>query len=310
MTQNTGQKPVKVSLIQQGAQPDDKEKVIADLLRTVDEVAQKERPDFMMPVEFATTQYVCGVQDTKYYEWAEPIPGPTTELFAEKAKKYEMVFLLPMYEKANVEGVLYNSVVVLGPDGKIIEGTMPDGSTIHRYAKMHIPRGFAPDGRQIDETFYFSGGSGFPTFQTPKGKIGILICYDRHYPEGWRMLALQGAEVVFNPACAMLLVPEKGATSKSMYVSELQTMAMQHCVWVCATNRVGIEEVQDVKLDFYGMSAFYHPTGEIVAQASSTEPEVLTQVIDLGLTSRMRTFWSYYRHRRPDQYTLIDKPMI
>ncbi len=187
---------------------------------------------------------------------------------------------------------------------------MADGSKIHRYAKMHIPRGFAPDGRQIDETFYFSGGPGFPVFQTPKGKIGILICFDRHYPEGWRMLTLQGAEVIFNPACAMLLVPEKGATSKSMYIAELQTMAMQNCVWICATNRVGVEEVKDVKLDFYGLSGFYHPTWEMVALASSTEPEVLTQTIDLAETARMRSFWSYYKFRRPDQYTLIDSPMI
>ncbi len=310
MPERKSQRLVKISLIQQGPQPDNKEEIIEELLKKVDEVAEKERPDFMMPTELATMPYCCGVQDVRYFDWAETIPGPTTELFAEKAKKYEMVFLLPIYEKASVEGIRYNSTVVLGPDGKIIEGIMPDGSRVKRYSKVHIPRVILPTGQQIDERFYFDGGPGFPTFQTPKGKIGIVICYDRHFPEIWRAMSLQGAEVVFCPACAMVLTPERGATSKAMYTSELQTMAMQNIIWICATNRVGIEEVQGVKLDFYGMSAIYHPTGEIVAQAPSTEPAVINHVIDLEETARMRGFWSYFRYRRPEQYGLVCSPML
>lgn len=314
MPEKKSQRLVKISLIQHGPhsaiKENIKEEITQWLLKKVDEVAEKERPDFMMPTELATTPYCCGVQDVRYFDWAEPIPGPTTELFAEKAKKYEMVFILPMYEKAKVEGVRYNSTVVLGPDGKIIEGIMPDGSRVNRFAKVHIPRLVLPTGQQIDERFYYDGGPGFPIFHTPKGKIGIYTCYDRHFPEGWRALSLQGAEVIFNPACAMILTPEKGAISKSMYTAELQTMAMQNIVWICAANRVGIEEVGGVKLDFYGMSAIYHPTGEIVAQASSTEAEVINQVIDLEETARMRGFWSFMRYRRPELYGLVCSPMV
>jgi beta-ureidopropionase len=315
MEEKKSQRLVKISLIQHGPHSemigkDSKEAATEWLLKKVDEIAAKERPDFMMPTELATIPYCCGIRDVKYFDWAEPIPGPTTELFAEKAKKYEMVFLLPIYEKAKVEGVRYNSVVVLGPDGKIIEGVLPDGSRVHRYAKMHIPSVVMPNGQHIDERFYFDGGPGFPIFHTPKGKIAVYICYDRHFPEGWIAFALQGAEVIFNPACAMLLTPERGAASEAMYTSELQTMAMQNIVWICATNRVGVEEVGGGKLYFYGKSAIYHPTGAIAAQASSKEADVINQVIDLEETARMRGFWSFYRYRRPELYGLVTKSMV
>jgi N-carbamoylputrescine amidase len=265
----------------------------------------------MMPIELATTPYFCGVRDTRYFEWAETIPGPTTERFGEMAKKYEMVFLLPMYEKVSMPGVRFNSVVVLGPDGKIIEGVMPDGSRVKRYAKVHIPAVVLPNGQHIDERFYFDGGPGFPVFHTPKAKIAAYICYDRHFPEGFRSYALQEVDIVFNPACAPRLAPPKPGleTSETIYTCELQTLAMQHIVWICNTNRVGVEEVQGVKLHFYGKSAIINPTGAVVQQALSETTEIITETIDLAISDRMRDFWSFYRYRRPELYGLLTKPM-
>lgn len=305
--------PVKVSLIQHGPHndgPNAKQNTIEQLLAMVDDTLAREHPDFLMPTELATTPYFCSVRDTRYFEWAEPIPGPTTELFAERARKYGTTILLPMYESASVQGVRYNSVVVLGPEGEIIEGRLPDGRKVKRYAKVHIPALALPDGRQLDERFYFNGGDDFPVFDTPKGTIGIYICYDRHFPEGWRTLALRGAQVVFNPACAVWFEPEKGARSESMYQFELQTMAMQNIVWVCAANRVGTENVQGALTRFYGKSAIYHPTGEIVAAASSEKPQVITHTVDLAEAARMRDFWSFFRFRRPNLYAPLTDPMI
>ena len=108
----------------------------------------------------------------------------------------------------------------------------------------------------------------------------------------------------------MVLTPEKGAISQTIFHCCLQTMAMQNIIWICTANRVGVEEVGGVKLDFYGMSAIYHPTGEIVAQAASTEAEVINQVIDLEQTARMRGFWSFMRYRRPELYEQLCSPMV
>ena len=310
MSEQGRQRLVKITLIQQGPVREEKQQIVEDLLKQVDEVAEKERPDFMMPIELCTTPYFCGVQKYEYFDWAERIPGPSTELFAEKAKKFEMVFLLPIFEKARIEGVYYNSTVVLGPDGSIIEGTLPDGSRVSCYRKNQIPRVAEIDGLRIDERFYFREGVGFSTFNTPKAKIGVVICFDRRFPESWRMCALQGAEIVFNPACAMLLNPKKGASTKAMYTAELQTRALENSFWVANTNKAGAETVGGVKLDFYGSSAIYHPTGAIVVKASDTNPEVISATIDLNEISITRQFLSYFKFRRPDAYTLINKPMV
>jgi N-carbamoylputrescine amidase len=310
MPQDERQRLVKVTLIQQGPVGEDKQKIVEDLLKQVDEVAEKERPDFMMPIELCTTPYFCGVQKYEYFDWAEPIPGPSTELFAEKAKKFEMVFLLPIFEKGRIEGVYYNATVVLGPDGNIIEGTLPDGSRVNCYRKNQIPRVAEINGLRIDERFYFREGPGFCTFDTPKAKIGVVICFDRRFPESWRMCALQGVEIAFNPACAMLLNPKKGASTKAMYNAELQTRALENSFWVANTNKAGVETVGGVSFDFYGLSAIYHPTGAIVVKASDTEPQVISATIDVNEVAATRQFLSYFKFRRPDAYTLIGKSMV
>ena len=303
---------VKVSVIQQGPATKDKEERIRELFKQVDEVAEKEHPDFLLASELSTTQYFpAGSFEPKYFSWAEPIPGPATERFGEKAKKYGICIILPMFEKSSIESVYYNSAAVIGPDGNIIVGTMPDGTKVLRYAKVHIP--YTPSSANIiTERFYFKEGPGFPVFDTPKAKIGILICFDRHYPESFRMLALQGAEIAFVPVASptkFVFGSQSGASAKDMYTPELQTRALENCMWVCSANRVGLEEVHDQKTQFYGLSTIIHPSGKVVLQASSEQPEVISSEIDLEDNSRVRHSIALFKLRRPEVYELIDKPM-
>jgi len=316
---SNGNRKVKVSLIQQGPATDSKEDTVKALLEKIDEVAVNEHPDFLMPTELSTTQYFPACLDQRYFDWAELIPGPSTELFAKKAKQYEMCLILPLYEKATIESVYYNSAVVIGPDGKIVEGVMPDGTKVLRHSKNHIPyMPSIPD--RYNERFYFKEGPGFPVFNTPKAKIGIVICFERRFPESFRMVALQGAEIAFVPVCSFVLPPKPGdyvlapgsggASAEEMYTPELRTRALENCMWVCNANRVGVEEVQGQKTRFYGLSSIIHPSGKVVIQASSTQPEVISYEIDLEENSRVRHSLPTFRLRRPEIYTLIDKHMI
>lgn len=307
---------VKVSLIQQGPASNSKEETVKELLRKVDEVAEKEHPDFLIPTELSTTSYFpAGPFNPKYLEWAETIPGASTERFGEKARKYETCIILPLFERASVHSIYYNSAVVIGPNGKIVEGIMPDGTKVLRYAKIHIP--YMPaDANKITERFYFKEGPGFPVFDTPKAKIGILICYDRRYPESFRMIALQGAEIAFVPVCSPILPPtpgqyifgaQSGASAKDMFTPELQTRALENCMWVCSTNRVGFEEVDGQKTQYYGLSTIIHPSGKVIAQASSEQPEVISSEIDLEDNIRVQNSIVTLKLRRPETYTLINK---
>lgn len=298
---------VKVALIQRGPATEDKEKTRRDLLNEFELVLENERPDFIMPIELCTMPYFPVVRDERYFAWAEPIPGPTTELFAEKARKFDTCVILPIFEKDALKGVYYNSAVVIGPDGGLIYGTMPDGTKIHRYAKTHIAATESSQG-WVDEPFYFTPGPGFPIFETPKGKIGILICYDRHFPEAWRELLFQGAEIVFVPVDSMVAGMEGGATTQDMFVVELRTRALDNCVWVCATNLGGREQVQDKRHTYFGESCIIHPTGQVVALAPSSRPAVISATIDLEEVNTARRNLYTLEHRRPELYNSISRP--
>ena len=315
-----GNRLVKVSLIQQGPATESKEDNITALLKKIDQVAEKEHPDFLMPTELSTTQYFpASRSDQKYFDWAEPIPGPSTKLVGEKAKKYEMCVIFPLFERASIKGVYYNSTVVIGPNGKLVEGIMPDGTRVLRHSKNHVPyMTTIPD--RYNERFYFKEGPGFPVFDTPKARIGIVICFERRFPESFRMIALQGAEVAFVPVCSFVLPPESGdyvlapesggASAEEMYTPELRTRALENCMWVCNANRVGVEEVQNQKTRFYGLSSIIHPSGNVVIQASSTQPEVISYEMDLEENNRVRHSLPTLKLRRPEIYTLLNKPMI
>ena len=230
--------------------------------------------------------YFCQVQDPAYYDYAESVPGPTTERFQALAAELGMVFVLPMYEQEQ-PGVLYNTAAVIDADG----------TYLGKYRKNHIPqvKGFL-------EKFYFRPGNlGYPVFDTAVGKVGVYICYDRHFPEGWRALGLNGAEVVFNPS----------ATSRglSAYLWKLEqpASAVANEYFVGAINRVGIEELGDN--DFYGTSYFVDPEGKFVGEpADGSEPELVVRDLDLDLLADVRNRWAFYRDRRPESYGDLTSP--
>jgi beta-ureidopropionase len=231
--------------------------------------------------------YFCQVQDADYYSYAEAIPdGPTTQLMCEVARQHETVLVVPMYEEEH-PGVYYNTAAVIDADG----------SYLGKYRKTHLPqvKGFW-------EKFYFRPGNlGYPVFDTAVGRIGVYICYDRHFPEGWRALGLAGARIVFNPS----------ATSRglSQYLWQLEqpAAAVANEYFVGAINRVGIEPLGDD--DFYGQSYFADPRGQLVdGTASDAEDDVLVRDLDMDQLREVRDLWAFYRDRRPDAYSALVQP--
>jgi N-carbamoylputrescine amidase len=225
--------------------------------------------------------YFCQVQDSEYFSYTEKIPdGPTTKLMQDLAKETGMVLVVPMFE-IEQEGFYYNTAAVIDADG----------TYLGKYRKTHIPhvKGFW-------EKFYFRPGNmGYPIFDTAVGRIGVYICYDRHFPEGWRALGLAGAKIVFNPS----------ATSRglSMYLWNLEqpAAAVANEYFIGAINRVGTEPLGDN--DFYGSTYFVDPRGQQVGEpASDTEDEVIVRDLDLDLVEEVRQQWAFYRDRRPDVY--------
>ena len=231
--------------------------------------------------------YFCQVQDAEFYSYTEAIPdGPTTRRFQELAAKHEMVLVLPMYEKEK-EGFLYNTAAVIDADG----------TYLGKYRKTHIPqvKGFW-------EKFYFRPGNlGYPVFDTAVGKVGVYICYDRHFPEGWRALGLNGAQIVFNPSAT-----SRGLSSY-LWKLEQPASAVANMYYVGAINRVGVEDLGDN--DFYGTTYFVDPRGQFVGDVcSDREEELIVRDLDLDRIDEDRNQWAFYRDRRPDMYDGIVAP--
>ncbi len=230
--------------------------------------------------------YFCQVQDPKYFDYTETVPGPTTEVMCALAKETGMVLVVPVYEKEQ-EGLFYNTAFVIDADG----------TYLGKYRKHHIPqvKGFW-------EKFYFRPGNlGYPVFATAVGPIGVYICYDRHFPEGWRAFGLGGARIVFNPS----------ATSRglSMYLWNLEqpAAAVANEYFVGAINRVGVEELGDN--DFYGSSYFVDPRGQLVGEAGSQkEDDVIIRDLDMSTLAEVRHTWAFYRDRRPESYGALVEP--
>jgi N-carbamoylputrescine amidase len=231
--------------------------------------------------------YFCQVQDTKYYGYTEHIPdGPTTKMMQELAKETGMVLVVPMYEEDNT-GVYYNTAAVIDADG----------TYLGKYRKTHIPQvaGFW-------EKFYFRPGNlGYPVFETAVGKVGVYICYDRHFPEGARALGINGAEIVFIPSAT------SRGLSQHLWRIEQTSHAIANGYFVGTINRVGIEPLGDN--DFYGQSYFCTPRGEFVGEVGDAhEEELLVRDLDLDLIQEVRNVWQFYRDRRPDAYESLVKP--
>jgi len=228
--------------------------------------------------------YFPAEQDTKWYATAEQVPGPTTERLAEYAKKYKMVMVIPVYEEA-IEGVYYNTAAIIDADGKYLG----------KFRKVQIPHTWPG----FWEKFYFKPGNlGFPVFETAYATIGLFICYDRHFPECARVLALKGAEILFNPSATV--------TGKSKYLWELEqpAQAVANGVFIGANNRVGLEKPWEIG-EFYGTSYFVDPRGQFLVKGSEDRDEVVIADLDLELIREVRDGWQFFRDRRPEMYTEI-----
>jgi N-carbamoylputrescine amidase len=230
--------------------------------------------------------YFCQVQETEYFNYTEAIPdGPTTQRFQSVAREIGMVLVLPMYEVVR-SGLYYNTAAVIDADGRYLG----------KYRKQHIPhtKGFW-------EKFYFRpGDGGYPVFDTAVGKVGVYICYDRHFPEGWRALGVNGAEIVFNPSAT------SRGLSNYLWKLEQPAAAVANEYYVGAINRVGIEPLGDD--DFYGTSYFVDPEGKFVGEpADPYQPELVVRDLDMDLIKVVRDRWAFYRDRRPDAYGDLTK---
>lgn len=231
--------------------------------------------------EVFTQPYFCPSQDAKWYAAAEKIPdGPTVRLMQEYAKKHSMVIVVPIYEE-EITGIYYNTAAVIDADGKYLG----------KYRKTHIPQvaGF------YEKFFFKPGSSGWPVFETAFCKLGVYICYDRHFPEGWRALALNGAEYIVNPSATV------AGLSQYLWKLEQPASAVANGVYIGAINRPGTEDPWNIGR-FYGSSYVVNPRGEFLVEASEDKDELVTADMDMELVREVRNTWQFFRDRRPETY--------
>ena len=228
--------------------------------------------------------YFCPSQDVKWYAAAERIPdGPTVRMMQEYAKKHAMVIVVPIYEE-DMTGVYYNTAAVIDADGKYLG----------KYRKTHIPQvaGF------YEKFFFKPGQSGWPVFETAYCKLGVYICYDRHFPEGWRALALNGAEYIVNPSATV------AGLSQYLWKLEQPASAVANGVYIGAINRPGTEAPWNIGR-FYGSSYVVNPRGEFLCEASEDKDELVTTDMDMDVVREVRNLWQFFRDRRPETYNII-----
>ena len=235
--------------------------------------------------EIFNTPYFCAEQQTRWYEAVEKVPdGPTVQMMQSVAKEHGMVLVVPVYEE-EMSGIYYNTAAVIDADGKYLG----------KYRKTHIPH-VAPG---FWEKFYFRPGNlGYPCFDTAFARIGVYICYDRHFPEGARCLGLNGAEIIFNPSATV------AGLSEYLWKLEQPAHAVANGYFVGAINRVGMEAPWNIG-EFYGQSYFCDPRGQIIAEASRDQDELVVADLDMDKIKEVRNTWQFYRDRRPDAYGAI-----
>ncbi|HUO30489.1 MAG TPA: nitrilase-related carbon-nitrogen hydrolase [Bryobacteraceae bacterium] len=226
--------------------------------------------------------YFCAEQQVRWYDFTEPVPdGPTIRRMQDVARENHVALIVPVYE-VEQEGIYYNTAAVIAADG----------GYLGKYRKTHIPH-VAPG---FWEKFYFRPGNlGYPVFDVGGVRVGVYICYDRHFPEGARALGLNGAEIVFNPSATV------AGLSEHLWKLEQPAHAVANGYFMGAINRVGVEAPWNIG-EFYGSSYFCNPRGQIIAQAARDRDEVLTADLDLDVIGEVRKTWQFFRDRRPDLY--------
>ena len=262
----------------------------------VREAAKKGAEVISLP-ELYSSHYFCQTEDTDNFALAEPLYSTSFIVFSALAKELGVVIIVPFFEK-RMAGIYHNSAYIIDTDG----------TEAGLYRKMHIP-----DDPHFYEKFYFTPGDiGFKTFTTQKGKIGTLICWDQWYPEAARLTALQGAEVLFYPTAIGWHPLEKeqyGEKQHGAWMNVMKGHAVANGVYVAAANRIGLEKyVPGTEgIQFWGSSFIAGPQGEILAQASHDQEEILIAEVDLKLQENVRQNWPFFRDRRIDAYGDITK---
>ena len=236
--------------------------------------------------ELFNSIYFCYTEDPAFWKLAEPVPGRTIDAMCAVAAEHGIVLVAPVYEKAQ-KGELYNTAVVIGTDGQIMG----------KYRKSSIPLVKTPTFVGNEKYYFKPGNLGFPVWQTPFGvNVGVMICYDRHFPEHARLLALNGADLVFVPTAT-------GSMARYLWEIELQAHAIDNIYYVGGVNRVGYDEGGSSDQRYYGASFFSDPKGRILAQAGEEGDEVVYADIDTGMIEDIRNEWGFFRDRRPDMYS-------
>jgi N-carbamoylputrescine amidase len=291
-----GGRVVHVGLTQMACGPDPKAN-LARQLALASRAAAK-GAEIICTQELFRSQYFCQSEDHRCFALAEPIPGPSTDAFQKLAKRHGVVVVASLFER-RAAGLYHNTAAIIDADG----------SLLGIYRKMHIP-----DDPLFYEKFYFApGDTGFRAWTTKKGTIGVLICWDQWYPEGARLTALQGAEILFYPTAIGWHPGEKAEYGRAQHDSwELiqRSHAVANGCWVCVPNRVGHELVAGADgrpvnadgLEFWGQSFVAAPDGSVTARASTDREEVLVVPCDLDRVELARTHWPFLRDRRVDAY--------
>ena len=284
---------IKSGLIQMSLGMTEGEGSIAEIMQAMEakhipfiEQAGEQGVQILCLQEIFNTPYFCTGQDAAWYASAETVPGPTTERMSVYAKKYNMVMIVPVYEMEQ-SGVYYNTAAVIDADG----------TYLGKYRKTHIPQ----TGGFWEKFFFKPGNLGYPVFETKYAKVGVYICYDRHFPEGARCLGLNGAEIVYNPSATTV------GQSQYLWKIEQPAHAVANAYFMGCINRVGTEKPWNLGR-FYGTSYFVNPLGEITATASEDKDELLVSEFDLDLITQVRGKWQFYRDRRPEMYDEIVEP--
>jgi N-carbamoylputrescine amidase len=275
---------VKADISLDGSVDEIKQRMLDKHLPLIDDAARR-GVQLLCLQELFNGPYFCAEQQVRWYDMVERIPdGPTIQTMQAIAKKHGMVMVVPIYEE-EITGIYYNAAAVIDADG----------TYLGKYRKHHIPH-VAPG---FWEKFYFRPGNlGYPVFNTAAGKIGVYICYDRHFPEGARILGLNGAEIVMNPSATV------AGLSEYLWKLEQPAHAVANGYFVGAINRVGMEKPWNIG-EFYGQSYFCDPRGQLIAVGSRDKDELVVADLDLSLIQQVRNTWQFYRDRRPETYGAI-----
>jgi N-carbamoylputrescine amidase len=288
---------LKLGLVQMQCSIDPPENV--DKAESMIRAAASEGANIICLQEIFNTIYFCQIEDHKYFELAEEIPGPTTNRLGKLAKDLGVVVVAPIFER-RAAGLYHNSAAIIDADGTLLG----------KYRKMHIP-----DDPLFYEKFYFTPGDlGFKSWKTRFATIGVLICWDQWYPEGARLTALKGAEILFYPTAIGWHPSEKSEFGKRQHAS-WETIQRSHAIangcYVAVPNRTGHETpIGGDGIEFWGQSFVADPSGEIIGKASTDKEETLIVEVDLKMLDRHRTHWPFLRDRRIDAYAEISKRYI